>query len=199
MNLELVKELTFVQWPAAKAPEGNGGLNLMVVYEDAATRRWAGEFCQRVPKRTGREAVRSTWWRLGELKEPAVLAGAVSKAIRADVILVATRAFEVFPLPFYVWVSSWLPHRYHEPGVLVALVARPASLASRSSQAPHFQYLRSVAREGRLAFMVEERTLNHKAPGLLHARTPLSGCVRPLTPNRPGMRRGGRVRQAVTL
>jgi hypothetical protein len=188
-----------MQWPAGKLAEGKGAVQVMVVYEDAATRRWAGKVCQRMTKRTGREAVQCTWWRLGELKEPAVLAGAVSKAIRADVILVATRAFEVFPLAFYVWVSSWLPHRHHGPGVLVALVARPAGGAPRGNHAQHFQYLRSVAREGRLAFMVEERNLKHEAPDLLDEQASRNGCVRPLLPSRSRAQRGRRLKQAAAL
>jgi hypothetical protein len=58
-----------------------------------------------------------------------VLAGAVSKAMRADVIMVAIRATEGFPLPFYVWVGSWLPHRLRGKGELVALVAPPKHAA----------------------------------------------------------------------
>ena len=61
------------------------------------------------------------------MSDPAVLAGAVSKAMRADVIMVAIRATEGFPLPFYVWVGSWLPHRLRGKGELVALVAPPQS------------------------------------------------------------------------
>src|SRR5258708_15584984 len=56
-------------------------LHVTVVYEDAATRQWAGEVFERVTKLVGKDAIRSTWWKMGDLSQPAVLAGAVSTAI----------------------------------------------------------------------------------------------------------------------
>jgi hypothetical protein len=131
-------------------------LEVIVVYEDKATRLWAGKVCAGFATRPGEDTVRSTWWRLRDLKEPAVLAGAVSKAIRADVIVVATQDYAVFPLAFHVWVSFWLPHRLRRPGALVVLV--PAGVASNPSgnRAAQFEYLRAIAHRARLEFLVEE-------------------------------------------
>src|SRR5512135_1759955 len=96
-------------------PEGtttaDPALNVTVLYEDGPTRSWAGEVCARVAELVGKDALHSTWWRLSDLDEPAVLAGAVSTTLRADVIVIAVRATEGFPLPFYVWVDSWLPYK----------------------------------------------------------------------------------------
>ena len=157
MKLNLMRHIG-TGTPKAERALGPGyGLNVTVVYEDAPTRQWAGQVCQRVERLVGKEGARITWWRLADLSEPAVLAGAVSKAIRADVILVATQSFEVFPLPFYVWISSWVPHRFHGPGALVALVATPETCNGRANRDRRFQYLRSVARQGQLDFLVEER------------------------------------------
>jgi hypothetical protein len=177
MKSNLLEQIAEVHWQPNGAPEGEFGLNLTVVYEDAATRQWAGKVCKRVAKLVGKEAIHSTWWRLGELREPAVLAGAVSKAIRADVILVAAQAFEVFPAPFYVWISSWLPHRLRRSGALVALAATPAGSNRCGNQAPHFHYLRSVARQARLDFVVEELPLKVRAPGIQNGRTRRNGRV----------------------
>ena len=80
-------------------PEVSSGLNLSIVYEDAGSREWASDICRRVGQLVGQEIVRSTWWRLGDLSEPAVLAGAVSTAMRADIIVVALKAAEGLPLP----------------------------------------------------------------------------------------------------
>jgi hypothetical protein len=130
-------------------------LNVAVVYEDLPTRRWASEFCGRVGKLFGPDTIRNTWWKMSELDEPAVLAGAVSTAMRADVIVVAVRAAEGLPLPFYVWVDSWLP--YHPQGLsaLVALIAMPDNPGAPLDRARN--YLSAVARQGRLEFLVEER------------------------------------------
>jgi hypothetical protein len=43
----------------------------------------------------GWERFQSAWWKLDGLSEPAVLAGAVSQAMGADLIVVAIRATEV--------------------------------------------------------------------------------------------------------
>jgi hypothetical protein len=91
------------------------------------------------------------------LNQPAVLAGAISTALRADVLMVAIRATEGFPLPFYVWVDSWLPHRSPGKAALVALITlpeRPSLPIDRGRE-----YLRAVARQGRLDFLLEERRL----------------------------------------
>jgi len=76
-------------------------------------------------------AVRPTWWKLNNLFEPGVLAAAVSTAMRADIIVVAIRAEEGLPLPFYTWVNNWLPHRLQPGGVLVALQGKSAACTTR--------------------------------------------------------------------
>src|SRR5258707_1912336 len=93
-------------------------LNAVLVYEDAATRQWAREVFERVKREAGHENARATWWKIGDLNEPAVLAGAASMAMRADVVVLAIRRREGMPLPFYVWVNSWLPHRLQRTGPL---------------------------------------------------------------------------------
>ena len=151
------------------------GLNLVIVYEDTPTRQWAGEVCQRVANLVGAEAVRTTWWKLGELTEPAVLAGAVSTALRADVLVVAIHAAEALPLAFYVWVQSWLPHRSSRLAALVGLIALPRrpNLGWDHAQ----DYLRAVARESQLDFLLEERKLTPAVAEAVNEtqRAPLRG------------------------
>lgn len=141
--------------PATSRPRAERALNVAAVYEDEATRQWARAVCARATKAAGPRAVRSTWWRMSELGEPAVLAGAVSKAMRADVIVVAAHAGERMPLPFYVWVEAWLPHRPMGGGLLMALLELPAGPGAQLELVQ--RYLRALARQGRLAFMLEER------------------------------------------
>jgi hypothetical protein len=128
-----------------------------VVYEDAATCQWAREACEQMPMLAGKKGVSTTWWNLNELSQPAVLAGAVSKAMRADLIVIATRATEGFPLPFYVWVSSWLPHHLPGKGTLVALIATPKPRNLHCNRAPDF--LRSVAWRAGMCFQITEGAL----------------------------------------
>ena len=133
------------------------GLAVTVIYQDEPTRQWALEVCDRVGALAGTHALNIRWWKLEDLNQPAVLAGAVSTALRADVLMVAIRAAEAFPLPLNVWVNSWLPHRSPGKAALVALISfpeRPALALDRGRQ-----YLRAVARQGRLDFLLEERWL----------------------------------------
>lgn len=134
-----------------------GALNVAFIYEDAQTREWAREAYERVSKLAAKQGVRPTWWSLQNLGEPGVLAAAVSTAMRADVIVVAARAGEGMPLAFYAWINSWLPNRFHSGGVLAALLGK----AERSSARPARvgEYLREVARQGRMSFLLESRKL----------------------------------------
>jgi hypothetical protein len=137
-------------------------LNLTVLYEETHSRDWARAVVGRVEKVLGRGAVRCTWWNMGDLHHPGVLAGAVSKAMRADLIVVATREPDVVPLPFYVWVNSWLPHRRPKTGALVALLGRAEPPSLRSDRM--HKYLRAVARRGRLDLLLEERKCASEIP-----------------------------------
>jgi hypothetical protein len=133
--------------------------SVVVVYQDRVLKNWVRQFGARLGRLVRLRDVRVTWWKLSDLAQPAVLAGAVSVAIRADWIVVAIRATDEPPLPFYVWVQSWLPHRQGS-GALLALLALsehpPKSDRTR-------EYLREVASQGRLEFLIEERKLAKEA------------------------------------
>src|SRR2546430_37182 len=85
--------------------ERTAALNVVFLYEDAETREWAREMHDGVCQIAGTHPVRPTWWKLTNLFEPGVLAAAVSTAMRADVVVIAIRAEEGLPLPFYTWVN----------------------------------------------------------------------------------------------
>jgi hypothetical protein len=160
-------------------------LNVTVVYEDAAACQWAHETCEQMPMLAGTQSVSTTWWKLNELSQPAVLAGAVSKAMRADLIVVATRATEGFPLPFYVWVSSWLPHHLqYGKGTLVALTATPKQPPCRRNRA--VDYLRAVAWRAGMRFQNTERSLAGDVPNVSEAESPERGlAILPARSERP--------------
>jgi len=150
------EQITRLDKLVAHSSASGYGLNVTVVYEEAATRKWAREIYERATRVAGVEALRATWWKLTDLSEPGVLAGAVSTAMRSDVIIVASRCAEGFPLPFYVWVNSWIAHR-SRTGAFVALLAAVADSNSHSGRVT--DYLREVARQGRMEFVGENRSL----------------------------------------
>lgn len=127
--------------------------NALFVYQDGQTRDWAREAHEHLAILAGGD-LRSTWWKLGDLSQPGVLAGAVSKAIRAELVVVAVQGNEGLPLPFYVWVDTWLPHRVWGTGALITLLAEPDAVNFASERLRN--HLRAVAREGGMKFVSEE-------------------------------------------
>src|ERR1051326_8244117 len=94
---------------------------------------------------------------------PGVPAAAVSTAMRADVIIVAARAGEGMPLAFYTWINAWLPNRFQSGGVLAALLGKAECSDARPGRVG--EYLREVARQGRMSFLFETRKLQMEANG----------------------------------
>jgi hypothetical protein len=139
------------------SPPAGRALNITVIYHDAATQAWAREVHNRVAKLAGKQCVRATWWKISDLVEPGVLAGAVSTAMRADMIVVAIDSAEGLPFAFNVWVDTWLPHRMQAMGWLVALIGSSEEANGHSIRAR--EYLRAVARAGGFEFLLQERRL----------------------------------------
>ncbi len=138
-------------------PKGGRALNLALVYEDALTWKWAKNVFERAEKLLGAKSVRGTWWKANDLSHPGVLAGAVSQAMRADLVVVAHTGTEGLPLPVYYWVNSWLPHRPSGGGALVGLLGAVQQPNARSGRVG--QYLRTVAQQGRMQFLLAEHAL----------------------------------------
>lgn len=139
------------------------------VYQDDVTRTWAKEVFDRVQSLAGKTGVRATWWKISNLEAPGVLAGAVSTAVRADVIVVATRA-EGMPLPFYVWANSWWPHRHEKPGTLVTLVGSASTKSSGTGRVT--QYLRAVAQQARMILISVHKPVHVNGEATLHPSEP---------------------------
>jgi hypothetical protein len=137
-------------------------MNVTVVYEDSHSHKWAREIYQHIEAQACPKAVRGTWWNVVDLLQPGVLAGAVSTAIRSDIIVVSVSGSEGLPLPFYFWVNSWLPHRPFGSGALVALLGAPLLRNSQSGRLR--KYLRAVAKRARMDLLVAERPLGDSIP-----------------------------------
>ncbi len=170
LNLDSIAQLEKL---VTVSPEGGTALNVALIYEDTQTREWAREAYERVAKLAGKQGVRPTWWKLDNLGAPGVLAAAVSTAMRADVVVVAARAGEGMPLAFYTWINSWLPNRFHGGGVLAALLGKTERASARPTRVT--EYLREVARQGRMSFLLATRKLESEASGangFAHAHFP---------------------------
>ena len=135
-------------------PGSGYALNVALVYEDALTWKWAKNVFDRAEKLVGSNVIRGTWWKLGDLSHPGVLAGAVSQAMRADLVVVAHSGTEGLPLPFYIWINSWLPHHLPGGSALIALLGAVQKPNAESGRVR--EYLRAVAQQGRMHFLLAE-------------------------------------------
>ncbi len=132
-------------------------LNVAVICQDTATRKWATQVCDHVTRLAGKDAVHSTWWEISRLSDPDVFKDAVLMTMVADVILVSINDAEELPINLCVWIDAWLPRRYQSVGALIALVSVPGQPGDQTTHAR--DYLRTVARKGRLDFLLRERRL----------------------------------------
>ena len=130
-------------------------LNVALVYQDTPTRKWATQVFDQVKRVTGKDAVRCTWWEINRLSDPEVFRDAIQTTMRADVILVSIYDAEELPIDFCVWIDAWLPRRCLPMGALIALISVPGQLSDQTKLAR--DYLRAIARKGRLDFLLRER------------------------------------------
>jgi hypothetical protein len=138
-------------------PETEYALNVVLVYQDAPTRKWANQVCDHVSRLAGKDAVRCTWWDISRLGDPEVLKDAVLTTMQADVILISIYDTNELPIDLCVWIDAWLPRRTLPTGALIALISVPGQV---SDQLEHARgCLLTVARKGRLDFLLRERRL----------------------------------------
>jgi len=130
------------------------GLNVAVVYQDALTRQWAGQVCDRMAEVVGHEAVRCTEWAISDLTAPGAFSEGVAALARADIIVVSLYEADRLPATFYLWVNVWLQKRCGLPGALVALLVPPEESEAASMETR--RYLSAVASQGHLEFLVQE-------------------------------------------
>jgi hypothetical protein len=129
-------------------------LNVALVYQDALTRQWAEQVRDLSAELVGKESLRCTEWRIGDLVERRAFSAGVAALAQADVIVVSLYEAERLPAVFYLWVHVWLQQRSKRPGALVALVVRPEELTAGTIETR--RYLCAVASEGGLEFLMQE-------------------------------------------
>jgi hypothetical protein len=132
-------------------------LNIALVYQDALTRKWATQVCDQVTRLAGKGAVHCTQWEISRLNDLCVLKDAILMTMVADVILVSIYAAEELPNDFRVWMDAWLERRRLPTGAMIALISVPGELSAQTN--PARDYLRAIARKGRLDFLLRERRL----------------------------------------
>jgi hypothetical protein len=154
--LERTAPLDVVDFAPSETEPGYA-LNVAMVYQDTLTRKWATEICGQVTRLAGKDAVHCNQWEISRLRDLCVLKDAILMTMVADVILVSIYDAEELPKDFRAWMDAWLARRYQPTGALIALISVPGELSAQTK--PARDYLRAVARKGRLDFLLRERRL----------------------------------------
>ena len=155
--LERTAPLDVVDFAPSETDPGYA-LNVAMVYQDALTRKWATEVCDQVTRLAGKNAVHCSQWEISRLNDLCVLKDAILMTVVADVILVSIYDAEELPKDFRAWMDAWLARRYLPTGALIALISAPGELSAQTKK-PARDYLRAIARRGRLDFLLRERRL----------------------------------------
>jgi hypothetical protein len=154
------REFTRLDKLAATLTGNSKGPKIAFLYQDQESHGWAKEVSEKIIRLTGGHGQRTSWWKINDLTAPGILAGAVSSALRADLIVVATQA-QGLPLPFYVWVNLWWPNKSEAPGGLLAITGARDHILSRADRIG--DYLRIVAEQAHMNFLLlEKQTANNK-------------------------------------
>ena len=132
------------------ALEASEGLNITVVYQDALTRQWACQTCQRTAALVGPERLNITWWKTVFLNHPEVFVEAVGAAAPADILAFSVYGAAELPPELLAWIDAWLPRRQQRPGALLALIG--VAEEADSQAAATREYLRAVTRKATLDF-----------------------------------------------
>jgi hypothetical protein len=152
-------------------------LNVVVVFQDAPARQWARQIYDKVSRLVGDDAIWSTWWEIHRLATPAVLSDAVQAVAEADIVVVSLQTASEPPPELCAWIEAWLQRRKPDEGALVALIGVQEGAGSQAFRMR--DYLRGVARAGRLDFLPHEQKLPsasgrwHEPPRKATARTHL--------------------------
>ncbi len=122
-QIPVLKELARLAPRQGGFPRADYHLNIVLVHEDERTHRWSREVLARVREVAGEQSVRSTCWNIADFKESGVLAGVVSMAIKADIIVAAFCETKKMRLPFLSASAKRIPAR-QTPSVAICALSR---------------------------------------------------------------------------
>jgi hypothetical protein len=134
--------------------EPKAAWSVTVVYDDAAAREQAVDFCDQLVKRFWtRFEFDVSWWSFSMLQQEPVATEAAERAARANLIVFASTLPGDFPLSVQGWVESWLNRRGDREGILAGLMDPGADLSGREGQ--KHNYLRRVAHRAAMDYLTQ--------------------------------------------
>ena len=136
-------------WLGAKA-----AWSVVVLYDDAAARERAVEFCDQLVERFwARFQFAVNWCSLTQIQEPGPAKEAAEKAARADLVVFSTTPEGDIPLPVKGWLESWLRQRCEREGMFVGLLD-PAE-SPQASEGPKHRFLRDAAHRAAMDYLTQ--------------------------------------------
>jgi hypothetical protein len=132
----------------------NHPFRTVIVYEDYETALRVEQIYQQLIKElSGETNFKCLWVCFGSLAVPEVLKDAAKEAAKADLVIFSTHAERELPEHVRLWIERWLPEKSLEDSALAALVGLPGE---ESRVTLIHEYLRSVARRGKMEFFSRE-------------------------------------------
>jgi hypothetical protein len=131
-------------------------LEVMVAYEDSATRDRALQVCDHLALELEDEVkLEFTWWRLDFLLDAQIAWEATEIAVRAGMIVFALHLGHGLPHVLEHWVDTWADERDATEGALVGLIGLGSDTATWAS--PRHELLRKIAARARMDYLPQGR------------------------------------------
>lgn len=157
--------------------EAKTACSVVVVYEDAAAREQAVDFCDQLVKRFwARIEMEVNWWPFDLLRNEPTAVAAAEKAARADLVVLCSPRQEDFPAWVKGWIERWLIRRGEREGILAGLVDPDVALSN--AEAPKHQYLRQAAHRGAMDYLTRlPQSISRLIPESLESYSQRAGQV----------------------
>ncbi len=157
--------------------EARTAWSVVVVYEDAAAREQAVDFCDQLVKRFWvRFEMDVNWWSFDLLRNEMTAEAAAEKAAHADLVVLCSPRQEDFPAWVKGWIESWLIRRADREGILAGLL--DPGVASSNPEAPKHHYLRQVAHRGAMDYLTRlPQSISRLIPESLDSYSQRAGQV----------------------
>lgn len=167
--------------PERETPDFQDVCNIVVLYDNDATRTRALAACDYLVQQFWQEVeLKFHWWRTDFLSDASLARVAADDAVGADFLIISSENERAFPPQLESWFESWLERR---TGVLGALVDLQSAHPPGSNDSAREQFLREIGRRGNFDYLTAipsgagETTSN--------VRSPQSGKMNVLGESRP--------------
>jgi len=142
-----------------KTEEKNPDTNVLVAYEDFAAGTRAMAMLKRVDSQSDQPGqLVHMMWRFDVLSDESFFELAVSEALAADIIVIATREGKSLPQRIRLWIARWLLMKNRRPLALVATLDYHRN--QQHSKRCVLPYLEKLAHYGKMRFFANDAGLN---------------------------------------